>query len=88
MKRLEMQLKMLPDIVAQAASDAPDIMAQAVSDASVAETSNSSVISVYSVCQALQKAKTTGVGVFCHMTNEVLTLIKALPDTAGDHSYV
>ena len=48
-KRLEVQLKMLPDIMAQAASDA-----------SVAETSNSSVISVHSVCQALQKAMTTG----------------------------
>ena len=53
-KRLEVQLKMLPDIMAQAASNAP-----------VAETSNSAVISVHSVCQALQKAKATGGGVFC-----------------------
>ena len=51
-KRLEVQLKTLPDIMAQAASDA-----------SVAETSKSSVIIVHSVCQALQKAKTTGGGV-------------------------
>ena len=64
-KRLEVQLKMLPDIMAQAASDA-----------SVAETSNSSVISVHSVCQALQKGKTTGAGVFCQMMNEVLTLMR------------
>ncbi|KAF0309845.1 Zinc finger MYM-type protein 1 [Amphibalanus amphitrite] len=64
-KRLEVQLKMLPDI-----------MSQATSDASVAETSNSSVISVHSVCQALQKAKTTGGEVFCLMMNEVLTLMR------------
>ncbi|KAF0288470.1 hypothetical protein FJT64_013123 [Amphibalanus amphitrite] len=48
-KRLEVQLKMLPDI-----------MTQANSVASVAETNNSSAISVHSVCQALQKAKKTG----------------------------
>ena len=64
-KRLEVQLKMLPDIMAQAASNAP-----------VAETSNSAVISVHSVCQALQKAKATGGGVFCQMMNEVLTLTR------------
>ena len=58
-KRLEVQLKMLLDMMTQVASDA-----------SVAKTSNSSVISVYSVCQALQKARTTGGGVFCQMMKE------------------